>query len=122
MGGGTEFPELKLEDSIILARSEKAGEESSLTKHIVSIPHNEHSTSSKKLGFWKERVEVEDAENQTLQFTKGTIFKPRKGCGIFWVNLHETGFGDQRVRHAGLPVHEGEKIGMNIWVKRDFGW
>ena len=122
VGGGTEFPDLKLEDSKMFARSEEAVEGPSLTEHAVSIPQDEHSKSSEKLSFWMERVEIKDIGSKTSQRAKGTTFKPRKGSGIFWVNLRESGFGDQRVRHAGLPVREGEKVGMNIWVKRDFGW
>jgi prolyl 4-hydroxylase len=37
------------------------------------------------------------------------------------VNLNEEGEGDGRVVHAGLPVEEGEKIGLNIWPRRFFG-
>jgi prolyl 4-hydroxylase len=62
--------------------------------------------------FWRERVDLQ----------KGISFKPRTGSGIFWVNLLPVGYGDERVRHAGLPVQQGNKMGMNIWVKRDFGW
>lgn len=52
----------------------------------------------------------------------GISFEPRKGNGLFWVNLQPGGMGDDRLLHAGLPVKQGTKIGMNIWVKRDFGW
>ncbi|KAH7405831.1 hypothetical protein DE146DRAFT_649807 [Phaeosphaeria sp. MPI-PUGE-AT-0046c] len=41
-----------------------------------------------------------------------------KGSGLFWVNLAEDGRGDRRTLHAGLPVVEGVKIGMNIWIKK----
>lgn len=53
---------------------------------------------------------------------KGISFQPKKGNGIFWVNLRPDGIGDERLIHAGLPVKQGRKVGMNIWVKRDFGW
>ncbi|KAF2109805.1 hypothetical protein BDV96DRAFT_554518 [Lophiotrema nucula] len=43
------------------------------------------------------------------------VFHPIAGNAIFWVNLHENGTGDDRNMHAGLPVIEGEKIGLNIW-------
>jgi len=48
----------------------------------------------------------------------GVAFKPLVGSAIFWVNLDEKGRGDGRVRHAGLPVEEGEKVGMNIWPRK----
>ena len=53
---------------------------------------------------------------------KGISFVPKKGNGLFWVNLKPDGMGDERLVHAGLPVKQGRKVGMNIWVKRDFGW
>jgi prolyl 4-hydroxylase len=52
----------------------------------------------------------------------GLKFKPIKGNAIFWVNLDERGEGDRRVVHAGLPVEEGEKIGLNLWPRKFFGW
>ncbi len=52
----------------------------------------------------------------------GVSFKPQKGNALFWVNLKPDGMGDDRLVHAGLPVEKGRKVGMNIWVKRDFGW
>jgi prolyl 4-hydroxylase len=104
LGGGTEFPDLNLDESSIFAKKRGQAE------------------AMEQLDFWKTRIEIERKENETSEHAQGVIFKPRKGSGVFWVNLHESGFGDQRVRHAGLPVHEGQKVGMNIWVKRDFGW
>jgi prolyl 4-hydroxylase len=53
---------------------------------------------------------------------KGVSFRPKKGSGLFWVNLKPDGMGDDRLLHAGLPLKEGRKVGMNIWVKTDFGW
>lgn len=49
---------------------------------------------------------------------KGVKFKPIKGNAIFWVNLDEEGRGDERVVHAGLPLGDGEKVGLNIWPRR----
>ena len=53
---------------------------------------------------------------------KGIKFKPMQGNAVFWVNLDENGKGDRRVVHAGLPVGEGEKIGLNIWPRKYFGY
>lgn len=52
---------------------------------------------------------------------KGVKFKPIKGNAVFWVNLNEAGEGDHRLVHAGLPVGEGEKIGLNIWPRKFYG-
>lgn len=122
VGGGTEFPDLKLDDSAVFAQWGRAAGESSVPQHADSVQEAEHGEPSRDLSFWKERVEIADSGDKASQHTKGTTFKPRRGSGVFWINLQESGLGDPRVRHAGLPVQEGQKTGMNIWVKRDFGW
>jgi prolyl 4-hydroxylase len=48
----------------------------------------------------------------------GVAFRPIAGNGIFWVNLDAEGRGDRRVMHAGLPVGEGVKVGLNIWPRK----
>lgn len=48
----------------------------------------------------------------------GTAFRPVEGNAVFWVNLMPNGRGDGRVVHAGLPVGEGRKTGLNIWPRR----
>ena len=122
IGGGTEFPDLKLDESMIIAKNGRAANEPLALAHAGSASQHEYSNQERELKFWEERVEIECKEDKISNRGRGTIFRPRKGSGVFWVNLHESGFGDQRVRHAGLPVLEGQKVGMNIWVKRDFGW
>lgn len=52
---------------------------------------------------------------------EGVKFKPIKGNAVFWVNIRENGVGDRRLLHAGLPVKEGEKIGLNIWPRKFYG-
>ena len=47
----------------------------------------------------------------------GLVINPRLGSGVAWLNLNGTGAGDERTLHAGLPVREGSKVGMNIWIK-----
>jgi len=34
------------------------------------------------------------------------------------MNLKQDDKGDERVLHAGLPVSEGTKVGMNIWITK----
>ncbi|KAH8732973.1 hypothetical protein GQ44DRAFT_13962 [Phaeosphaeriaceae sp. PMI808] len=53
--------------------------------------------------------------------TQGVKFKPIQGNAVFWVNLNEKGEGDRRLIHAGLPVGEGEKIGLNLWPRKFYG-
>lgn len=49
---------------------------------------------------------------------RGVKFRPITGNAVFWVNIGEDGRGDRRLVHAGLPVGEGEKIGLNIWPRK----
>ena len=51
---------------------------------------------------------------------KGLAVKPIKGNALFWMNLHANNTGDQRVRHAALPIRSGIKHGMNLLMKRCF--
>lgn len=46
---------------------------------------------------------------------QGVTFKAIKGNAIFWENLRGDGSGYPETWHAGLPVKEGIKIGLNIW-------
>jgi prolyl 4-hydroxylase len=50
----------------------------------------------------------------------GLAFRPVKGNALFWINLDANGEGDQRVRHAGMPVTGGRKTAMNIWPRKYF--
>ncbi|KAK4965652.1 hypothetical protein LTR66_012100 [Elasticomyces elasticus] len=46
---------------------------------------------------------------------EGVTFKPIKGNAVFWENLKEDGSGYEETWHAGLPVVNGTKVGLNIW-------
>lgn len=50
-------------------------------------------------------------------YEKGLTFLPVEGNAIYWENLDARGRGDERTLHAGLPVRQGGKIGMNIWTR-----
>ncbi|KAF5581440.1 2OG-Fe(II) oxygenase family Oxidoreductase [Fusarium pseudoanthophilum] len=45
----------------------------------------------------------------------GLLVKPKKGNAVIWHNVHQNGTGDERMAHAGLPVVNGTKIGMNLF-------
>ncbi|EFQ95436.1 hypothetical protein PTT_06584 [Pyrenophora teres f. teres 0-1] len=47
--------------------------------------------------------------------TQGVIFKPIPGNAVYWENMRNDGSGYAESWHAGLPVLEGSKIGLNIW-------
>ncbi|KAI9730290.1 MAG: hypothetical protein M1818_008193 [Claussenomyces sp. TS43310] len=46
---------------------------------------------------------------------QGVTFKPMRGNAVYWENLRADGSGFPETWHAGLPVLNGTKIGMNIW-------
>jgi hypothetical protein len=39
------------------------------------------------------------------------------GGAVFWRNLHADGSGHDKTLHAGLPLPEGTKIGINVWTR-----
>lgn len=47
----------------------------------------------------------------------GVVFRPLVGNAIYWENFHSDGSGRgyDESWHAGLPVVEGVKVGLNIW-------
>ncbi|KAI0128432.1 hypothetical protein BJ170DRAFT_682225 [Xylariales sp. AK1849] len=47
----------------------------------------------------------------------GVTFKPIAGNAVFWENFRPdgTGRGWDETWHAGLPVKDGVKIGLNVW-------
>ncbi|KAK4443762.1 hypothetical protein QBC34DRAFT_385965 [Podospora aff. communis PSN243] len=51
---------------------------------------------------------------------KGLLVRPRRGNAVFWNNLLADGSGDLRTVHAGLPVGDGTKVGLNIWSRYYF--
>lgn len=48
----------------------------------------------------------------------GVVFKPLAGNAVYWENFRPdgTGRGWDETWHAGLPVIEGIKVGLNIWT------
>jgi len=53
---------------------------------------------------------------------EGVTFKPAKGAAVYWENFAPDGRGYEEVWHAGMPVTEGVKIGLNIWNWYQPGW
>lgn len=60
-----------------------------------------------------------DGEYENIQ---GVTFKPIKGNAVYWENIRSDGTGYTESWHAGLPVKEGVKIGLNIWSWYQEGW
>lgn len=66
-----------------------------------------------------EAQNIADGEEKYREHEEGGVaFKPIRGNAIFWVNLFANGTGDDRTRHAGLPVADGTKVAMNIWPRK----
>lgn len=60
----------------------------------------------------------DDPRFATTENATGLAILPPSGSGVFWMNLHKNGSRDERTLHAGMPVRNGLKIGMNIWIKQ----
>ncbi|OIW33815.1 2OG-Fe(II) oxygenase family oxidoreductase [Coniochaeta ligniaria NRRL 30616] len=63
---------------------------------------------------WCRFVECPSADDEE---TAGTVFKPIVGNAVYWENFRSDGSGRgyEETWHAGLPVLEGVKVGLNIW-------
>lgn len=46
------------------------------------------------------------------------LVKPRKGTLLFWYNLHASGDGDYRTKHAACPVLKGSKWSKFIKIAK----
>ncbi|KAM5345470.1 hypothetical protein ACJ41O_011332 [Fusarium nematophilum] len=84
--GGTEFPLLKRPE----------GEEGNKWCRFIECADDEPA---------------EDAD----QTTAGVVFKVAPGNAVYWENFAADGRGYDETWHAGLPVEEGIKVGLNIW-------
>lgn len=58
---------------------------------------------------WCEFIECDE------KGVEGVVFKPRAGSAVFWENFDGEGRGYKETVHAGMPVIDGQKIGLNIW-------
>lgn len=45
----------------------------------------------------------------------GVTFLPKAGSAVYWENFDADGNGWREGLHAGMPVTEGVKIGLNVW-------
>lgn len=49
----------------------------------------------------------------------GVGFMPIPGNAVFWENYYSNGTGHPGVWHAGMPVLEGRKLGLNIFTRKN---
>jgi prolyl 4-hydroxylase len=64
---------------------------------------------------WCETLNCIDDNGKEIQTVE---VKPKVGRAIFWWNVDVWGDVDDMTLHAGAPVIEGSKIGLNIWTRR----
>jgi prolyl 4-hydroxylase len=63
---------------------------------------------------WCDALICEDENGEEVEWLE---VKPRVGTAIFWWNLDPDGVGDDNTMHAGTPVINGTKVGLNIWTR-----
>ena len=60
----------------------------------------------------------DDFTGGTTRFTKLDLnFHPKKGCAILWKNLDKNNKCHELSEHSGMPVHQGVKWAINVWVR-----
>ncbi|KAK4212409.1 hypothetical protein QBC37DRAFT_425023 [Rhypophila decipiens] len=66
---------------------------------------------------WCSFVECRNATEASEQHAGGVVFRPLAGNAVYWENFRSdnTGRGYDQTWHAGLPVENGVKVGLNIW-------
>jgi len=60
-------------------------------------------------------------QNDAGEETERVEVRPKVGTAIFWFDLDPNGVGDEMTMHAGAPVINGTKVGLNIWT-RERAW
>lgn len=109
-GGGTEFPLLEA----------KVGDEGRDWWCTVAKCDEETVAESEGEGDGegderKGKVERAEEEGDGGGGTKGTTFTVVPGNAVYWENFALNGREYQETWHAGLPVKNGTKVGLNIW-------
>ncbi|PSS03839.1 hypothetical protein BD289DRAFT_99060 [Coniella lustricola] len=106
-GGGTEFPLLKR-----MSLDER-------WCRFIECPSNSTTATNSGSHEGTKITRVNAEESETMNTTsEATVFKPLAGNAVYWENFRPdgTGRGWDEAWHAGLPVVEGTKIGLNIWT------
>ena len=101
VGGGTEFPFLQ-----------KVVEEEGQRKWCEFVECSEAKVENRDES---ESGGQRDEPGQEAAEQGGVTFKVVPGNAVYWENFAADGRGYEETWHAGLPVEEGVKVGLNIW-------
>jgi len=63
---------------------------------------------------WCEVLKCNDEEGNAIELLE---VQAKVGNAIFWHNLDPWGRVDELTLHAGTPVENGTKVGLNIWTR-----
>lgn len=109
VGGGTEFPLL-----------EAGGLDERWCRFVECRVASEDQPAGSQTG---EHIAARDAGAGAKavgasRSASGVVFKPLAGNAVYWENFRPdgTGRGWDETWHAGLPVIQGTKVGLNIWT------
>lgn len=107
-GGGTEFPFLPSRGGV---EGRLAGEGERGDEGGGGLRSDEGDDP------WCRFVECEGGKVKTGEDGRGVTFRAVEGNAVFWTNFRADGSGEgyKETWHAGRPVTEGEKVGLNIW-------
>jgi prolyl 4-hydroxylase len=65
---------------------------------------------------WCGVLQCHDDEGKEVEWLE---VRPKVGTAIFWYHLDPvSGEGDRKTLHAGMPVINGTKVGLNIFTRQ----
>uniref|UniRef100_H2MJ53 procollagen-proline 4-dioxygenase n=1 Tax=Oryzias latipes TaxID=8090 RepID=H2MJ53_ORYLA len=71
-----------------------------------------------RIATWLLYMSDVQAGGNTVFTDIGAVVWPKKGTAVFWYNLHRSGEGDYRTRHAACPVLVGNKWGESTFLHK----
>ncbi|KAG7118949.1 hypothetical protein HYQ44_005329 [Verticillium longisporum] len=103
VGGGTEFPRL-------------AARRGAWCRFVECEGEGEDGSDGEGEGGGEGGEGAAGGETQAAR-KEGVVFKVIPGNAVYWENFRPDGSrrGWDQSWHAGLPVKEGVKVGLNIW-------